>query len=262
MSSRFESGKTKHNFLTTNVSLAAFFLIILLSSNLTYHSSNLLHHFLSAASRRRNNFKKGLDSTEGRRRRDDTLVKLRKDKKEESMLKRRAMTAAPVSEAEASATSSSSTSQTQQSSTNAQYTVADIPKLMQSLTQPGASHQQILESVRGFRKLLSVEDHPPVDEIMECGVMPLLVQLLSIHGDNQEICEMIQFEAAWALTNVASTEQTKAVVDHGAIPPLVQMLMSGNADVREQSIWCLGNVAGDCPRLRDIVLESGTLPAL
>lgn len=74
--------------------------------------------------------------------------------------------------------------------------------------------------------------------------------------------EKIQFEACWALTNFASTEYTRAVVEHGAIKILVQMLLSGNPDVREQSAWCLGILAGDATDLRDLVLEAGAMESV
>lgn len=73
---------------------------------------------------------------------------------------------------------------------------------------------------------------------------------------------MLQFEAAWVLTNVASTDFTKSVVEAGALPGTVRLLECPMGIVREQAAWLLGNVAGDGPELRDVVLRSGAMSSL
>lgn len=43
---------------------------------------------------------------------------------------------------------------------------------------------------------------------------------------------------------------------------MVKLLTSNMPDVREQCAWCLGNIAGDGPELRDLVLSCGALGPL
>lgn len=108
-----------------------------------------------------------------------------------------------------------------------------------------------LEGAMSIRKLLSKESQPPVEGVLKANILGRLVELLATSSN-----AVLQFEAAWAITNIASTEYTRHVVDAGAIGPLVHGMMSADAILRDQCIWCIGNIAGDCAKYRDAILNT------
>ena len=116
-----------------------------------------------------------------------------------------------------------------------------------------------LQATEVLRKLFSRDINPPIQGAIDAGVVPLLTSFLS-----KNKAPKLQFEAAWALTNILSgtSEQALVVVQAGALPLFVTLLSSANEKVREQATWALGNTAGDGPRCRNMVLQAHALPAL
>jgi len=189
-----------------------------------------------------------LDKDDARRGREETTISLRKDKRNEQLQKKRfgqggGMPMMPGPDV-ASVGSQA-------------WADSDPQKLVEGVHCDDPSQQ--LLAVTQFRKLLSIERSPPIEEVISAGVVPRFVQFLQC-GDNP----MLQFESAWALTNIASgtSEHTRVVIANGAVPIFVQLLLSPNDDVREQAVWALGNIAGDSPECRDLVLCQGALTPL
>merc|ERR1719215_2453593 len=174
------------------------------------------------------------------------LRQLRKQAKDEALMKKRMVNDMPAAGGEMMGDGGMGS--------GSSFPMDQIQSLTQALAQEDPQSQ--FNATQQFRKLLSIEQNPPIQEVIAAGVVPRFVQFL------KEISRPdLQFEAAWVLTNIASgtADQTRVVVEHGALPIFVQLLASPNDDVREQAVWALGNIAGDSPIFRDLVLQSGGL---
>lgn len=184
------------------------------------------------------------NSQEMRMKRHEVTVELRKTKKEDQMFKRRNI---DVEEA---------LSPLQENNGQSPVTMK-MEEIMEGMQSNDGKRQ--FSATQAARKVLSRERNPPIDTMIGLGIVPICVRFLENFDEPD-----LQFEAAWALTNLASgtSQQTKTVVDAEAVPRLVPLLLSPNLNVAEQAVWALGNIAGDGPYLRDIVLEHDIVSSL
>jgi hypothetical protein len=119
---------------------------------------------IAVAAERRGTFKKGIDSEQGRRNRAETRVQIRKGKKEENMMKRRMLAPTNTESQAAESEAPESASSTTANSSKKVVTVDDIPGLMTVITNSDSTDDEMVEAVRGFRRMLSIERDPPVSE--------------------------------------------------------------------------------------------------
>ena len=114
---------------------------------------------------RAKDFKKGVTQDDGRRRREASALSLRKDKKEEGLSKRRNLGSIDTAVASGDVASSDPTSLAALGAVTTKYTVSDIPVLFAGLGATDLETQ--VESLRGFRRLLSMEQNAPIQECFD-----------------------------------------------------------------------------------------------
>ncbi|KJE89752.1 importin alpha [Capsaspora owczarzaki ATCC 30864] len=123
-----------------------------------------------------------------------------------------------------------------------------------------SSHPEIRRSACiHIRRILSIENAPPINTVIDTGCVPVLVSLLDVADDVD-----LQYEAAWAITNIASGNSTQSltVVDANCVERFIRMVASSSTRIADQAIWALGNIAGDSPALRNYCLEAGAMRQL
>ncbi|XP_036380420.1 importin subunit alpha-8 isoform X2 [Megalops cyprinoides] len=202
----------------------------------------------NVAEERMTKFKnKGKEPSKLRERRIAVTVELRKTQRSENILKKRNISSLPDDEALSP----------EYNSDSREFILSTIEDIIGNVNSD--SKEKHTRGCQAARKLLSREKNPPLKEIIDAGLLTRFVEFLGRDDD-----PTLQFEAAWALTNIASgtSWHTQQVVEHGAVPAFISLLASPLLHISEQAVWALGNIAGDGPAYRDALIDCGVVPAL
>ena len=139
-----------------------------------------------------------------RRRRTEVTVELRKNKREETILKRRNIYQSGTSDDDdllSVPNLKKLVSFKGKTRNSGIYLICEFSFSLLKVLSAGndGDPEEQLQAVQTARRLLSSDRNPPIDELIKSGILPILVRCLE-RDENQ----MLQFEAAWALTNIAS----------------------------------------------------------
>jgi len=203
-------------------------------------------------------FKQGICGEDARRKREDARLSMRRKNRQEQLHKRRmGLDKKTLHDDKNEAVSDVKEQLENQQDVEVMRRLKDLPSILAGFNSNDRQLQY--EKTMQIRKMLSIEMNPPIQAIIDAGIVPKLVTFLTC-ADNIGL----QFEASWALTNIASgtTEHTRVVINNGAVPIFISLLKSPADDVREQAVWALGNIAGDSTEYRNMVLEAGILEPL
>uniref|UniRef100_A0A0N5A4Z6 Importin subunit alpha n=1 Tax=Parastrongyloides trichosuri TaxID=131310 RepID=A0A0N5A4Z6_PARTI len=186
-----------------------------------------------------------------RRRRAECSVELRKQKRENDLMKRRMVAEAELQDDNLEITN-----------TTVEVKVDESKKMTPTEAVNILSNNPTLEQMRttfeGIRRLLSRSKNPPVDEVIRAGLLGALVEGLKVNDHT------VQFECAWALTNIVSgtSEQTIAGVQAGCCPLLLDLCKGNDITLAEQALWAIANIVGDSHELRDYTIGLGVIDVL
>ncbi|CAD6983901.1 unnamed protein product [Tilletia controversa] len=182
-----------------------------------------------------------------RRRREEQQVEIRRQARSEHTAKRRNLDTASGAMTDGDTTEDEDAVD---AALELDHGIDSLHVIVEELRHGGPQKQ--IESVIKLRKLLSKEVEPPTDAIIQAGAVPLLVERL------QSPSELLQFEAAWALTNIASgtSAHTEIVIMSGAVPYFIEMLAASESDdpllemfsrelkigLMRNAVWTLSNL--------------------
>lgn len=222
---------------------------------------------------RRKHFMREQDADDLKRKRDDKNTTLRKEAKKHKFQKSRNLKfpgGAPAEEKKAEDTKTYTIEEAQNAWQEGMpimdyfkilnKTEFQLPNflLLIELICSKEDHK-ILFGVVGLRKLLSFIDNPPIQNVIDANLLPVLLSLIG-----RSDLPRLQFEVLWCLTNIASgkAEHVQALIDKGAIPIFISLLGSDQKNIVEQSIWALGNIAGEDSYFKNLILKEGAVQPL
>lgn len=223
---------------------------------------------MSRLNNRIKNFQKGLDTDQVRKKLEDGAIELRKKKRIEHIAKKRALNsnfpqATVLTEGMSDLIPDASLISVVLLEAEPRLCHTEIPPtqrllILLNLIRTYDDLKVLQAAVYTLRVILSSQKFPPLEAVVQSGVVSKIIALLDSEDDT------IKIESAWCITNIACcpTHITAYLVNEGAVEKIFKLLNCINTDIVYQAIWALGNIAGDSVEYRDRIIELGTVKIL
>jgi len=210
---------------------------------------------------RAKDFQRGFNLDEAKRKRDQGHVELRKKKRLEHVAKKRAL-AGRVAE--------TGTEESGEVRVDRECLGRELLERCEVLGREGCGEEKLrvlvglveggdlnlqAKALEALKKILSVDQNPPLQVLSSLNIAPSLRNLL-LSSD-----EAILQEATWIVLNLAAgpTEIVSSLVAAGCLPALIPLISHPNDDIASLVIWALSNIAGDSLEHRDLVIAQGAI---
>lgn len=109
------------------------------------------------------------------------------------------------------------------------FSYDDFSFLVENLTSGNLRNEYL--GIIGLRKLLSLENHPPIQLVIDSNLIPKMIELM---GRNDQ--PSLQLESTWCLTNVATGDsyQIQTILDRGGLNALIGLMRSPLLELVDQ----------------------------
>lgn len=140
-----------------------------------------------------------------------------------------------------------------------EFTLGQLQELANILLYETKDIDQIHYAIVGLRKLLSLQENNPIQEVIDLNLAQQLVKLMQCEEHPH-----IMLEATWCCCNIStgSTQQISRLNDKGILPVLIKLLNYESPEIFEQASWCVANIAADCNKFKNLLIEYGVISPL
>ena len=135
-----------------------------------------------------------------------------------------------------------------------EYDISQLEELSQILLTEKDDPEKLHYSFVGLRKLLSLNANTPIQPVIDLNLPQKLIEYM----DCEKYPHLI-LEATWCCCNISTgtSSQIQRLIDKGLVPKLVKLLYCNSGEIFEQAAWCVANIAADCNKFKEILIQSG-----